>query len=76
MKKIITTFFFVFYKTIIKGVLYITGAQSGPTCKFHPTCSVYARECFIKYRPGKAFVKTLKRIVRCHPWNSGGVDLP
>jgi len=45
-------------------------------CKFHPTCSMYAIECFRE----KGFVKglglSLKRFGKCHPWSDGGVDLP
>jgi len=76
MKKSIYSILFKFYNTIIKAIFYITGIQNGGSCKFHPTCSVYARESFIKHPPTKAFVKTVKRIMKCHPWSSGGVDLP
>lgn len=75
MKKRLYFILFGFYNIVIKSIFYVTGIKNGRSCRFHPTCSVYARECFIKYPATKAFVKTLKRILKCHPWSSGGVDL-
>jgi putative membrane protein insertion efficiency factor len=48
----------------------------GPTCRcrFHPTCSQYARECIGKYGAGRGLPLILRRLCRCHPWNRGGYD--
>ena len=43
-------------------------------CRFHPTCSEYALECFRSFPLHKAFGKTLSRIARCNPMHPGGVD--
>ena len=48
----------------------------GPRCRFYPSCSHYALACFEKYPRGRAFLKVLCRLGRCHPLNAGGVDLP
>lgn len=45
-------------------------------CRYLPTCSEYAKECFHKYNFFKATVKTIWRIIRCNPFSSGGIDLP
>jgi len=45
-------------------------------CKFVPSCSEYAKESFKKYGFIKALFKSLWRILRCNPFNKGGVDLP
>lgn len=45
-------------------------------CPFSPSCSEYGYQV-IKKRG--VFVGTLKavwRILRCHPWTKGGIDLP
>ncbi len=47
-----------------------------PSCIFYPTCSEYGVQCFKKYSFLKAFKKTAHRIIRCHPGNEPGVDLP
>lgn len=46
----------------------------GKTCRFYPTCSAYAIEAIRKYGPLKGAFLSLKRILRCHPFNEGGYD--
>jgi hypothetical protein len=45
-------------------------------CKFHPTCSEYAMEALSRYGVVKGTIKSLARILRCHPFSRGGVDFP
>jgi putative membrane protein insertion efficiency factor len=52
------------------------GVADAPTCKFHPTCSEYAVRSLRKHGPVKGSAKAAWRILRCHPWSRGGVDLP
>ena len=45
------------------------------SCKFEPTCSSYALECFKKFNFFKAFYKSSIRILKCNPWfKTGGYD--
>ncbi|MDR1877998.1 MAG: membrane protein insertion efficiency factor YidD [Bacteroidales bacterium] len=44
------------------------------TCRFVPTCSVYAVEAIQKHGPFKGGWLTLKRICSCHPWGKSGYD--
>ncbi|MBT3181508.1 MAG: membrane protein insertion efficiency factor YidD [Deltaproteobacteria bacterium] len=46
----------------------------GANCRFHPTCSDYAREAFQKKSSKQAVALILKRLMRCGPWHPGGVD--
>lgn len=47
------------------------------SCKFEPTCSGYALECFKNYNFMKAFLMSFIRILKCNPWfNTGGYDHP
>ncbi|MCL2337089.1 MAG: membrane protein insertion efficiency factor YidD [Firmicutes bacterium] len=46
----------------------------GPSCRFYPTCSEYAIQALNKYGPGKGIIKTLLRIIKCHPFHPGGYD--
>ena len=44
------------------------------TCIFYPTCSNYSKEAFQSYGFLKGGYLTLRRILRCHPFNEGGYD--
>ncbi|MGC6443715.1 MAG: membrane protein insertion efficiency factor YidD [Rubripirellula sp.] len=48
----------------------------GPSCRYTPTCSQYGIEAIQKYGPLVGIYKTVKRILRCHPWHPGGYDPP
>ncbi|MCG8449730.1 MAG: membrane protein insertion efficiency factor YidD [Pirellulales bacterium] len=48
----------------------------GPRCRFQPTCSTYFIESVQKYGAIRGTLRGLRRISRCHPWNSGGYDPP
>ena len=49
-------------------------AALGAECRFHPSCSDYAREAFERLPAWKAGIKTIKRLLKCGPWNEGGID--
>lgn len=46
----------------------------GRRCRFHPTCSEYARQAIARYGPWAGGALAVRRIVRCHPFNPGGYD--
>ncbi|HJN62012.1 MAG TPA: membrane protein insertion efficiency factor YidD [Candidatus Parcubacteria bacterium] len=48
----------------------------GGNCRFYPTCSEYTYKTIGKDGVLIGTWKGLKRILKCHPWNEGGVDLP
>ncbi|MDO4721575.1 MAG: membrane protein insertion efficiency factor YidD [Peptostreptococcaceae bacterium] len=48
--------------------------MKGPTCRFYPTCSQYAIEALQKYGALKGGYLSVKRILKCHPFHSGGYD--
>jgi uncharacterized protein len=43
-------------------------------CRFEPTCSAYTIEAVREYGALRGLGLGLWRIVRCHPFNPGGVD--
>ena len=45
-----------------------------PCCRFYPTCSQYSLEAIEKYGAVKGGFMSIKRILRCHPFNEGGYD--
>jgi len=47
----------------------------GNRCRFYPSCSVYALEAIRTHGAARGARLGLKRIVKCHPFHPGGVDL-
>jgi putative membrane protein insertion efficiency factor len=45
------------------------------SCRFYPSCSQYAREAVLKHGVIRGVYLAAARLVRCNPWNPGGVDL-
>ncbi len=45
-----------------------------PSCRFVPSCSMYALTAFQKYGVFKGLYLSVRRILRCHPWSKGGYD--
>ena len=43
-------------------------------CRFYPSCSQYAREALAAHGLLTGLRLAASRILRCHPWNPGGVD--
>jgi len=47
----------------------------GGACKFYPSCSNYAAEAIARHGARRGAVLAVKRLLRCHPFTRGGVDL-
>ena len=54
---------------------YLSPLKAGPTCKFYPTCSVYAVEAIEKHGAIKGTLLAVWRILRCNPFSKGGYDM-
>ena len=46
----------------------------GPCCRFYTTCSEYAIIAVRRYGPLRGAFLGLMRILRCHPFHTGGYD--
>ena len=46
----------------------------GPCCRFHPTCSEYAKEALESHGLVMGVWLTIKRLSKCHPLGGSGFD--
>ena len=44
------------------------------TCRFYPSCSHYGYQAIYKYGAIKGSFIAIWRVLRCNPFNSGGMD--
>lgn len=45
-----------------------------PSCRFFPSCSVYAMDAVTEYGALRGSWMAVRRLSRCGPWHPGGVD--
>ena len=43
-------------------------------CRFYPSCSQYAKIAIQRFGLIYGGLLTIKRLLRCHPFNPGGID--
>ncbi|MBN2585538.1 membrane protein insertion efficiency factor YidD [Patescibacteria group bacterium] len=43
-------------------------------CRFSPSCSEYARQAVEQKGAAKGLSLAIWRVLRCNPWNRGGID--
>jgi putative membrane protein insertion efficiency factor len=65
--KVVLIFFIRAYRLLISPIL-------PPSCRFTPTCSEYAMQAIQKYGVLRGIYLAAKRLLRCHPFHSGGYD--
>ncbi len=49
------------------------GISTG-SCRYSPTCSLYAKLAIEKHGLIKGAWLSSKRLLKCHPWSRGGYD--
>lgn len=63
---------------ILLGLLFgwraVVSPLYGPVCRFYPSCSAYAVEAVTVHGAVRGSWLTVRRLVRCNPFHTGGVD--
>ncbi len=59
---------------LLKAYSYLISPLLGNNCRFHPSCSAYAREAILMHGSLRGAWLALRRLLRCHPFAQGGLD--
>lgn len=59
---------------LVKGYRLLLSPWLGSSCRFEPSCSVYALGALERHGALAGSYLTLKRLGRCGPWCQGGHD--
>lgn len=62
----------VYQCTLSPLKVYVLG-MSG-CCRFHPTCSEYARQALMRHGVLRGTALSVWRLCKCHPFHPGGED--
>ena len=61
-------------KILIEAYQLVMSPLLGTRCRYHPTCSSYMASAVTEHGAITGVWLGFKRILRCHPWASGGCD--
>lgn len=59
---------------LVRGYQNILSPLLPASCRFFPSCSVYAIEALERHGALKGTALTIRRLVRCQPFCTGGYD--
>ena len=59
---------------LIKLYKLLISPLTGHSCRYLPTCSDYCIDALKTYGLLKGLLLSLKRILSCNPWSTGGID--
>lgn len=59
---------------LLRGYQWLISPLLGTNCRFHPSCSDYARQAIARHGVLRGGWLALWRVVRCSPWHEGGID--
>jgi putative membrane protein insertion efficiency factor len=59
---------------LIRGYQMVVSPLLPPSCRYFPSCSVYAIEAITRHGVARGSWLSLRRIARCNPFKPGGYD--
>lgn len=61
--------------TIVKMYQKFISPLYKPSCRYYPTCSSYMIQAIERHGAFKGLLMGIARILRCHPFAKGGIDV-
>ena len=59
---------------LIHGYRYLVSPWLGNHCRYYPSCSSYAVTAIERFGVLRGSAMAITRLLRCHPWSTGGID--
>jgi putative membrane protein insertion efficiency factor len=59
---------------LVRGYQVSLGPLLPPSCRYYPSCSMYAIVALERHGAVRGAWLTIRRIGRCHPFHPGGYD--
>jgi len=59
---------------LLRGYKRLVSPWLPPSCRYVPTCSVYAMEAVERHGAVRGSWMAMTRLLRCHPFAQGGYD--
>jgi putative membrane protein insertion efficiency factor len=59
---------------LLKVYRLVISPLYGNVCRYYPSCSAYALRAVSVHGAAKGSWLAARRLLRCHPWASGGYD--
>ncbi|MDR2489942.1 MAG: membrane protein insertion efficiency factor YidD [Spirochaetaceae bacterium] len=59
---------------VIRLYQCVISPHTRPSCRFYPSCSVYAYQAITMHGLVKGTYLAARRLLRCHPFHAGGYD--
>ena len=59
---------------VVRAYRLLLSPGLGSSCRFEPSCSLYALQALEQHGAAMGSYLTAARIARCHPWCAGGLD--
>ena len=74
MKRLVIGAITLYQRTLSPDHSWLASLFPGGYCRFQPSCSMYTKAAVERHGIMHGLWLGGWRIVRCNPWNSGGVD--
>ena len=74
IKSLVLSLIRLYQRTLSPDHGWFSGMHPYGHCRFSPSCSEYSRQAVERKGLIKGVGLAIWRVLRCNPWNQGGID--